>query len=197
MRNALLFFFFAFVSFTANAQTVIDMTFVQNPLFEVSTNDVTASLDNGPLTLGADVVITGGSGSYTYRWYTQDGETISTDHSLEVTVAGEYLLDVTDQCDCLQTIIFHITGEVPAGIHTLQAANVINYDAASTRIDFSTDASIYQACIVAMGGRLCRVATAYDGRLNYLDLSTLPPGVYVVQAITTDGNILTHKIIKK
>lgn len=197
MRNAFLLIMFALASFMANAQTVIDMTFVQNPLFEVSTNDVTASLDHGPICLGADVVITGGSGTYAYRWYTTDGQTLTTDSSLEVTEAGEYLLDVTDQCDCLQTIAFHITGQVPAGIHNLRAAEVISYDAASASIRFSTDAAIYQACIVAANGRLCRVATAYDAPLLHLDLSALTPGAYIVQAILSDGNVLTHKIIKK
>lgn len=197
MRNALLLIMFALASFMAHAQTVIDMTFVQNPLFEVSTNDVTASLDQGSLSLGADVVITGGSGTYTYRWYTTDGQTLASDSSLEVTAAGEYLLDVTDQCDCLQTIAFHITGQVPAGIHSLRAADVISYDDTSATIRFSSDAAIYQACIVAANGRLCRVATAYDGSLSHIDLTTLTPGAYVVQAIMSDGNVLTHKIIKK
>lgn len=197
MRNAFLLIIFALASLMTSAQTVIDMTFVQNPPFEVSTNDVTASLDHGPLSLGADVVITGGSGTYAYRWYTTDGQTLSTENLLKVTEAGEYLLDVTDQCDCLQTIAFHITGVVPAGIHSLRATDVISYDASSARIDFSADAAIYQTCIVAANGRLCRVATTYDGSLDHIDLSTLTPGAYIVQAIMADGNVLTHKIIKK
>ena len=49
-----------------SAQTVINLDFRQNPLFEISTDNVTAALpgDGTSLKLGADLTIKGGSGTY-------------------------------------------------------------------------------------------------------------------------------------
>ena len=48
------------------AQTIINLDFKQNPIFEVSTNNVDTALpdDGTPLTLGADLTVAGGSGVY-------------------------------------------------------------------------------------------------------------------------------------
>ena len=58
------------------AQTIVRMPVKQNPIFAVSTNKVelTMPTDGGGVILGGNVVIEGGSGNYSYRWYSPDGK---------------------------------------------------------------------------------------------------------------------------
>ena len=60
---------FAMTSCALAAQTYIPMPVSQNPPFEVSTNEVFVEFMSPSMTIGGSVVVTGGSGNYSYRWY--------------------------------------------------------------------------------------------------------------------------------
>ncbi len=153
----------------AVGQTTINMEFTQNPLFTVSTNDVTAVVDGTPLELGADIVIEGGSGNYTYRWYTSSQE-LGSEPTLTVETGGKYYLDVNDECDCLQTVTFHITD--PAGIDDIAAENV------------------RQVVVFTEQGQLVKVFNSAD-----YDLSSLPKGVYIVNKVDANGKASATKVL--
>lgn len=153
------------------AQSVVNMSVKQNPLFSVSTNDVSAVLDGQPLTLGADVVITGGSGVYTYQWY-KGSEKISTASTIQIGEPGEYSLDVKDQCDCLQTIAFHITGT--AGVEAIAVDDV------------------KQINVFSLNGQLVKVINS-----SKCDLESLPQGQYIINMVSTDGRVSVKKVNNK
>lgn len=153
---------------SANAQAIVNMNLKQNPVFGVSTNDVSATLEGQPLTLGAEVVITGGSGVYTYCWY-MGSTVVGTSATLEVTEPGEYTLDVKDQCDCLQTVKFHIAGT--------SDISEIALGAVKQTVVFTTD------------GRLVKVA---EGNA----IATLPRGQYIVKMVDAEGRVVSKKITK-
>lgn len=153
---------------TLSSQTRVDIKFKQNPVFGVSTNDVNATFAGTALTIGADVVITGGSGVYTYRWY-QGEKVIGTDGTLSVEAPGDYFLDVRDQCDCLQTVVFHV----------LLASSVDGL--------WSDDAT--QTTVFDSQGRLVKVING-----SSLDSSQLPGGVYIINRTDRNGKVSTRKI---
>lgn len=153
---------------SAHAQAIVNMNLKQNPVFGVSTNDVSATMDGQPLTLGADVVITGGSGTYSYRWYKGATE-LGTSATLEVRDPGEYALDVKDQCDCLQTVLFHITGT--AGIDAITADKAV------------------QTVVFTLDGRMLQVN---DGN----SITPLPQGQYIIKQVDAEGRIASKKITR-
>lgn len=193
MRKSLILFLLSLVLLptSLHAQTVVSMSLQQNPPFEVSTHEVAAILGGTPLTLGGDVVVTGGSGNYTYRWYTAEG-TLSTDRELTVSQSGEYQLDITDQCDCLQTVIFRITAST--GIQTATDQPLATYDGST--LTFATDKGILQATLINAEGRLVRVATNYDHSLRSLSVADLLPGLYILNITLCDNTIYSQKFIK-
>ena len=97
--------------FGCQAQSVVKIPVAQNPLFEVSANNVAVSVPDGGAgaTLGGDLVISGGSGHYTYRWYDGSDVTLGTESTLSILSPGIYYLDIEDTCECLQTIEFNVT----------------------------------------------------------------------------------------
>ena len=153
------------------SQSVVNMHVRQNPLFGVSTHEVTAVIDGTPLTLGADIVVTGGSGNYTYCWSRQ-GATLANTPTLTGSTADEYTLEVSDECDCRQTVAFHITDIASVG-----------------KVDPD---DIRQTCVFNTLGVLLRVCNgaAYD-------LSGLPKGQYVVSMTDGKGNTEVTKRVNK
>lgn len=176
MRNYILFLTFALASLSTQAQTIVDMTLVQNAPFEVSTNEVSVVFDGSALTLGADVVVSGGQGPFAYAWLI-DGKTYSVEPTFTVDKAGEYQLDIIDVCDCRQTVIFHVTAA--EGIDALRAdAPLARYS--DGVITFAPDAPIVQATLVAANGRLMRVCNNYDNSLRTMSLYGMMPGQYIL-----------------
>lgn len=188
----------AFFSLSASAQSVVDMSFEQNPLFTLSTYDVTAAIVDVPLTLGGDLVVAGGSGTYAYRWYNAEG-TLSTEREYMVLHGGDYMLDVTDQCDCLQTVTFHISGEATdlSGINAPSLQGAVRYDGTAHVIRYGAEARVQQATVFSADGRLVRLATACDAPLTATSIDDQPAGIYIVQIQTADGALYTQKLTKR
>ncbi len=155
----------------SQAQSIVNLNLKQNPLFSVSTNEVVAVMEGKEIVLGADIVISGGSGNYTYRWYTSDGE-LGTDKYLTIQKTGEYLLDIKDECDCMQTVAFHITG--------------------TDGVDNVPVDAIVQTVVFTVNGRLVKVSKG-----SVVDTSSLPNGVYVINRVGKNGKIDVRKFVKE
>ena len=154
------------------AQTIVRMPVKQNPIFAVSTNKVelTMPTDGGGVILGGNVVIEGGSGNYSYRWYSPDGKELGNEPTCQVNEAGTYMLDVTDSCDCLQTVEFNLAS---AGIGSTEVG------------------------ALDMAGRLAAVAEGDGTALESIDFSGLAQGEYILTLADGEGRMVTHRIIKR
>ena len=177
------------------AQTRIEMPVKQNPPFEVSVSEVILDFTAPSMTLGGDVVATGGSGSYIYRWYNGEKE-IGTDATLVITEPGEYKLDIKDVCDCLNTVIFSVKSASVEGVETEGFALYPNPVKDKLTIK-AGEIDLRQVNIVSVSGRLMLVATDFDQKdENEIDLSSLPGGEYIVNCVVGDNNVITRKVIK-
>lgn len=176
------------------AQSVVNIDLHQNPVFEVSTNDVhlaVESTENG-ITLGGDLIVRGGSGSYDYRWYNADGE-VGTTPAVTVTSPGEYLLDIKDKCDCLQTVHFFVS---TSGIelNTVDTLHVTP-NPTSGYIEIK-GFEAEQLAIVGMSGRLEAVIHSDGTALQSADLSSLASGHYILTLTNAEGHIKVTRLIK-
>ena len=181
--------------FAAYSQSVVEMHLPQNPLFEVSTNTVNAGMPEGSasMTIGADLVIKGGSGTYAYRWYTAAGEELGKEATLTITGIGTYLLDVTDTCDCLQTVEFKVS---TASINDVEAP-ALQITPNPTRGYIELSAPAVQLTATDMAGRLAALIDAAGETFTSADLSRLSAGTYIVAVTDATGNVFTTKLIKK
>lgn len=181
--------------FGCQAQSLVKMPVAQNPLFEVSTNEVNVSAGDAPeVTLGGDLVVKGGSGSYVYRWYNNAGNNLGTDATLCVSTPGAYFLDIKDTCDCLQTVRFNVTN---AGV------NVITADALRLSPN-PTDGPVevagfdaVQIAVVAMSGQMVALIDMDGEPVRSFDLSNLPAGQYIATLSDAEGHTAVARIIKK
>lgn len=179
-----------------NAQTIVEMSVNQNPLFEVSTNSVNAVYpeEGGSMTLGADLVIAGGSGNYTYRWYDAAGNELGDGPTLTVDGEGKYLLDVSDECDCLQTVEFNVE---TASVKSVEG-NIFRITPNPTEgyVEFGGIGAM-QVCLTSMTGQLVAVLN-YDGQpMTSADLSFLTKGTYILTLTDVNGKTQVCKLIKK
>lgn len=187
----------ALATLGAAAQTVVSMPISQNPLFGVSTNRVEVAAPEGGVAIGGDIVVSGGSGSYSYRWYTSDDVTLGTEQTLWATAAGTYLLDIDDTCGCRQTVTFTVTidisaiGEVGVDVESVYpnpTAGLVNIRGSRAT----------QAAVVSMDGRLVMLDTSTDGSpLAQLDFGPLPSGVYLLTLSNETSHLSVHKILRQ
>lgn len=189
---------FAAASCLCPAQSVVKIPVAQNPLFEVSTNNVAVSIPDGDsgATLGGDLVVTGGSGNYTYRWYDATNTDLGNDATLSILSPGLYYLDINDTCDCLQTIEFNVT---TASIDAVSMSSTINIipNPASGPIEISGIDAV-QIAIVSMAGRMEALIVSHDGTpIHSTDLSDLARGQYIVTLTDAQGTTSVSKLIKK
>jgi len=101
------------------AQTVINVPLEQYPPLTVLAEQVTVDLPPEGFTLGSDLVVTGGDGTYTYTWTDAEGNTLSQSPTLTITNPGSYFLTVTDGHDCRVSTQF--TATPGTGISNAQA----------------------------------------------------------------------------
>lgn len=172
------------------AQTVVNLHFTQNPLFEVSTHEVTAAIPDGAstLTLGADLAVAGGSGTYTYLWTDGAGDELGRDATLQVSAPGVYNLTVSDQCDCSHDVVFDVT---TAGIDAAEADGIAIV--VSGRTLWIEGGEARQATVFTTGGRMVLLETP-AAPSSSVSLSGLEQGIYVAQVVLTDGRVVIRKV---
>lgn len=173
-----------------SAQTIINLDFRQNPLFEISTDNVTAALpgDGTPITLGADLTVKGGSGSYKYEWKNAAGTLLGESSSLTVDSPGSYVLTVSDQCECSHEVLFNVE---TSGIDAAVIPGVCITVSGSEIIIEGTEA--VQASLFSPSGTMTSLLTpdAPTSRLSFADAA---PGIYILQIVSTDNTVITKKI---
>lgn len=180
---------------TIHSQTVVDINLHQNPLFEVSTNSVNTAVGEGSqIVIGGDIVVKGGSGSYSYLWYTPDGFQLGTDPTITINEPGKYLLDITDSCDCLQTVEFNVG---VASVDNIMADNVfISPNPTDGYIEFN-GFEARQLTATSMAGELAYLIDENGAPFSSADLTRLAPGTYIIVLTDRQGNVFSTKLIKK
>lgn len=181
-----------------NAQSVVKIPVTQNPLFEVSTNKVAVSVPDGDTgaALGGDLVVSGGSGHYTYRWYDTAEATLGTEATLSVLSPGTYYLDIKDTCDCLQTVEFNVSIASIDDIETVQKSITPNPTGGPVEI---TGFDAIQITAVSMAGHMVMLFNSPDGitPIRYADFSSLPHGQYIITLTDISGATTVEKLLKK
>lgn len=152
----------------ASAQTVIDVTFEQYPPLQAVAGTVSVEVPLEGITLGSDVSVDGGDGSYTYLWTNAAGETLSTAKTLLITRPGDYYLQVSDGHHCQVSV--HFTATASASVSSL-----------------TTDGLRQVRIFNAAGTLILKTSATTDYE------SSLAAGVYVVCFIYSDG----HEAIRK
>lgn len=183
---------------SSSAQSVVKIPVVQNPLFEVSTNQVALAFPDGAesVELGGDLVVIGGSGRYTYRWYDTTGATLGNESTLSIPEGGTYYLDIHDTCDCLQTIEFNIsTASIEST--TLSQQITITPNPTTGPVEIAGFDAV-QIAAVNMAGRMEALLVATDGMpIHNADFGTLARGHYIITLTDREGNISVRRLIKK
>ena len=194
MRLKILLTIIATLSMMLSAQTRIPMPVSQNPLFEVSTNEVTVEFAAPQMTIGGDVIVAGGSGTYSYRWC-RGSEEISTEPVLTISEAGVYDLYISDAFDCMQHVVFTVQA---ASVEGVGLDKIALYPNPVTDCLTVSGLRLRQVCVVSMGGALVAVHGDFaPGTTTQIDLSSLPAGEYVVNCVTENNDVVTGKIVKK
>lgn len=198
MYKFILFFIgtFGFSLASAEAQTVVTIPFHQNPSLKVTCDNVTFGMTDSGVNLGANVVITGGDGTYTYTWTTDSGEKLGNESVLHVTEYGVYFLNVTDGAGCFISTKFTITkatdiSAVQAGDFAVITKAKGIYILQSSHID-----GLSQVSVTTIDGRLVKVLNSfihYNSQSVYIDLTSLPEGNYALYSVL-DEKVIVKKI---
>lgn len=179
-----------------SAQSVVEMRINQNPLFEIFTDQVNTALpaEGGQLLLGANLVVKGGSGEYTYRWYDDTGSTLGETETITVYDEGKYHLDISDTCDCMQTVTFDVT---TAGVSDPSFAQFyVSPNPTTGHVEFSATPAV-QLTAISTSGMLCALVDNGGEAFVSADLSQLAPGTYIITLTGVDNKVYVARIIKK
>lgn len=179
------------------AQTIVRMPVEQNPLFEVSTSKVEISMpeDGGGVVLGGNVVVTGGSGEYAYRWYTPQGKELGTESTCMAESAGVYMLDITDSCDCRQTVEFNLTA---ASIEDAEVSTLHIGPNPTSGVVYIEGFDAVRIAAVDMSGRLVSVKESAGGfPITDADFTALSQGEYILTLVAADGTKAVSRLIKR
>lgn len=165
-------------SFTAQAQTVINVEVEQYPPLKATATTVEAELAADGITLGSDLVVEGGSGTYTYTWTNGEGTILGTEKTFRATEAGDYYLKVADSKDCQVSVAFKVT---TTGIASLTAKDGLR------QIRITNEAGVLLRTIMVKAG-------AKDVNLREQGLL---PGAYIVSFVYANGKAQVRKVIIK
>lgn len=155
------------------AQTLITVQMEQYPPLQVMAETVTVDLPPEGITLGSDLVVTGGDGSYRYAWTNASGQALGQSSTLAITAPGTYFLAVTDGHDCSVSTQFTV--------------------APSTAVKAPATAQLRQIRLFDTKGQLVKTITPTGAHAAAHDLG-LPAGVYVECSIYSDGRSDVRKI---
>lgn len=137
-------------------------------------------LCNGGATGNIYVTVTGGTEPYNFMWYDNEGSWLNYNgNALENIVAGDYMVQVTDANDCVETENMTIQ-EPEAFDYTLDITNVLCYGESTGAIDVSPT-----------GGTLPYTYLWSNG-MSDEDISDVPAGEYSLTI--TDANACEYII---
>ncbi len=154
------------------AQTVITVQLEQYPPLQVLSESVNVDLPPEGITLGSDLVVTGGDGSYNYLWTNASGEELGQATTLNVTAPGTYFLKVTDGHQCIVSTQFTV---LPG-----------------TAVKAHKDENLSQIRLFNTSGQLLKTITGTAASSS--QAFGLPAGVYIQCRIYKDGHSAVSKI---
>lgn len=174
----------------ATAQSVVTIPLRQNPPLCVIAETVTVDLPSTPITIGADVTVSGGDGTYTYKWTDSQGTVIGSASTLTITTPGEYYLQVTDGGQCAVTTKFTAT--------STNAISAVNAGFLITRqgdnVHIVTPQPATEVRILNSSGMLLR---RYRQQGNATTLNFPLPrqhGIYIIAVAVKGGNAIVKRI---
>lgn len=178
------------------AQTIINMPFEQNPEFTTSAESVFTSISETGMTLGADLVIAGGSGTYTYEW-SQEGNVLGNESTLYITQPGVYVLRIEDTCDCEKYVTFNVTS---ASLNNVKSGDFVVYPnpcRGQLYVRQAADNQLMQLSVVSSTGQMVRLFAepVVENGVVALDLSTLPVGEYILNCVSQDKKVDNIKVV--
>ena len=180
-----------------NAQSVVKFPFKQNPPLGVSIETVYLTLVNGGLDLGADIVVTGGDGEYSYSW-TYNGHVVAEQSTLHVDVQGDYFLKISDGQHCQRSVRFVVSGQtgVEAALQDLIAVYP-NPTHGVVNMSFPDNRKVVQITVVSSSGKLVRVYKSIENMNDIvtIDLTGLSAGMYFVTYVFENEKTIYKSVI--
>ena len=151
-------------------------------------DEIQVSVTNNNGTLSASA--TGGTGELTFAWST--GETTP---AITVTQLGDYTVTVTDENGCGQTATVTVTTLATGGLSVPEWKVFPNPTTGLVKI--GTDKTEKQVLIQVadISGKTRSIDVTRDGATYLLDMTALPPGVYIISLKSSD-HVWSKRVIK-
>lgn len=179
-----------FMLSTAYAQSVVTIPVLQYPPLSVIAENVTVELPTEGLTIGSDVSVSGGDGSYTYEWTDGNGTVIGTASTLKINSAGEYFLKVTDGAGCSVSTKFNATAT--NGISAIETPFKITLQ--GNILHLQSSIPITEVRLLNLSGMLVK---QYQPDNNSTSFScTLPQqhGIYIIAVVVKGEKAIVKRI---
>ncbi len=176
------------------SQSIVNMPFEQNPVLSVSSEAVYLQLSGETMQIGADLVITGGSGSYSYEWKNA-GVVLGTDAVLEISEGGTYILTITDTCDCSIDVSFVVKD---AGVSAVSESVFDVYPVPASDYIMVESKGVQRICqiaLVSMQGRVVGVYPQEKASKAQIDVRNLTNGEYVLNCVYEDKTVETTVVL--
>lgn len=139
-------------------------------------------------------VVSGGSGHYKYLWSPGGATTSAIGHLC----LGTYKVMVTDSIGCFDSATIVLTH--PAGINNINGQeNGINFYPNPFKQSFTVDVNTNEPVVVTMFNMLGENVGSWtlNNGLHSIDAQQFPSGIYMMQAKTLNGTLLSSKKIVK
>jgi hypothetical protein len=197
---SLFFGFMLLFPMAKSQETIIKVPFSQPKKLMVDAGDNQVLYTGQTITLGQDVIITGGSPEYLYNWKDEENNEYSTP-AITVSEAGNYYLTVTDvnHCSALDSVNIALSTSI---MNNDEAENFSLFPNPSSGLFYFKGRSSekYISIEVASAeGRVVykRIFEVSNHVLNgTIDLTGYDKGVYHVRLIMTDGSLIKSIVIQ-
>ena len=180
------------LSYTS-AQTVIDIHVEQNPPLKAEAATVVTDWAEGGVTLGADLVVSGGDGHYAYEWTDEKGTILGTEPKCTVLQPGRYYLKVSDGAGCAVSSMFQVN--TTSGIANARGGNGTSIEVSGHTLTVETTSGLFLLRVADTAGHILMRST-YNSNKADVDLSNLADGAYII-CVTEGEKAFVKKIILK
>lgn len=151
-------------------------------------DEIQVSVTNNNGTLSASA--TGGTGELTFAWST--GATTPT---ITATQLGDYTVTVTDENGCRQTATISVTTLATGGLSGPEWKVFPNPTTGLVKIDIDKTEKQALIQVTDVTGKACHIDAIRDGAVYLLDMTALPPGVYVI-SLKSSNQVWSKRVIK-
>jgi len=151
-------------------------------------DEIQVSVTNNNGTLSASA--TGGTGGLNFTWST--GETTP---AITVTQLGDYTVTVTDENGCEQTATVTVTTLATGGLSGLEWKVFPNPTTGLVKIGTDKTEKQFLIQVTDISGKTRSIYVTRDGATYLLDITALPPGVYIISLKSSD-HVWSKRVIK-